>query len=135
MSSGHVLSLLLGYLAKQFWEDSKGLETSLVNAVQESGQVASDRCLRACAPDPPDCGTQIIWNHSFQFHLALHLLTFTCGGGLVILLWWCCARRSTQTSVITVSSDLSPSAAEQRRRLAQLQLAQVKARARKNESP
>ena len=131
-SLSHVLTAIVGYLARQVLHDQSAFEQSLSRALAEQTSAAGTQCAEACASNCGCCEAV----PSTHYHLKL---AFSIGGGLIsfflFVAWFC--RRSQKTRVsrksdLTLEEESSPDSLSQKRFRAQLQLAEVKARARRH---
>ena len=129
-SSGltHLISAAVGFLASQWSSDQQ----ALIRAVREAGQVAETRCLEG-ARQSFECPQNI--NNSYRADWKIYFsVTLLSVGGLFCLLCWVACRRATrqQTPALERDSDSSPDSLEGRKRLAHLQLAEIRARGRRH---
>lgn len=128
--SGHILTLALGFLGSQFF----GTGSSLQDTIQEATRLASERCIEGCRID---CNVVTEQHSHFEWHSAFNigLSLVSISGWLSFACWWLRRRKQTVTvSRIPESVDSSPSGVDDRRQLALLQLAEVRARGRRNGS-
>ena len=130
--SGHLLSLIFGYLAKQFLSDTVGLERRLQLAVADQIGESGERCAKACASSCGQCDLEPCEKvHSWKFTLSVSLLSISTLGWIFLLIWWwLCRGKSCGASGRGPGGFNQPESLDLRRHRAQLQLSEIRARAR-----
>lgn len=129
--SGHLLSLIFGYLAKQFLSDTVGLERRLQLAVADQIGESGERCAKACASSCGQCDLEPCEKvHNWKFTLSVSLLSISTLGWIFLLIWWWLCRGKSVVHRVEVPVDSSPESLDLRRHRAQLQLSEIRARAR-----
>ena len=123
----HLFSTLVGYIVSS-WNHS---DQPVISAIQEAGRTAEQRCL-AGVRDHLACPEVTVNQFSFEFKFAFGITLLSVSGSLVVC-WhrWCRARSSTAVFRDRVSDD-SPTSADERRRLAHRQLAEIRSRSRRD---
>ena len=122
---GHLVCTLVG-----IWlHSSFGPGTSQGEAVQKAADLAGEKCLKHCQVD---C-SQYTLDQNIKVQVSFGLTLFSVFGWfLVVLYHWCGGGRRSFAPITPASEDSSPSGAEERRSLALSQLAEVRARGRRD---
>lgn len=124
----HVISTILGYCLSSLTHSDQ----ALIHAVQEAGRTAEVRCLEG-VKDHLSCPTGPVYQTTFEVKCAFGFTLISVAGGLIIWCWFhCCRQRITTAVVLDRDSDNSPVSADERRKLAHRQLAEIRARARRD---
>lgn len=133
----HFISIAVGFFGGQFYPRESHLEYIIEKAISHAVDTTNLHCAEACAPkdcqvpEPSEPTIQLDWSWEWIFKLALWVI----GGFVPFICSICCLRRGVSLSrEVESPGDRSPQSLEDRRNLAQLQLAEVRAR-RRNGTP
>lgn len=122
---GHLVCTLLG-AGLHSWFGPQVDQDLLVRRV---ASVASDRCVEHCRVD---C-SQYIVEQQFHWRLSVGLTLFSITGWFIVVLYsWCGGRKPVSAPIVPRSEESSPSSLEDRKSLAHLQLAEVRARGQRH---
>ena len=133
----HIITLLGGFFIEHWWNGRSNWEQVIQSSIGRAGQQAATICARECTPkdiEAVECPP--VQTYSLHLGLSVTILLISCVGWIFVSCRWCLTRgRAVRKKEIEAEVDQSPSNIEDRRNLAQLQLAELRARSRRNGTP
>lgn len=133
----HIITLLGGFFIEHWWNGRSNWEQVIQSSIGQAGQQAASICARECTSkdiETFECPPP----QSFSLHLGLSLtfLLASCVGWIIIVWRGCWTREKSEVrKEPRIDRDQSPSNIEDLRNLAQLQLAELRVRSRRNGTP
>ncbi len=129
----HLISIAVGFFGGQFYPRESHLEYIIEKAISHAVDTTNLHCAEACAPkecqvpERSDPNVQFGWSWEWIFKLVLWVI----GACVPFICSICCLKRGIPLNQeIDSPVEDSPQSLEDRRNLAQLQLAEVRARRR-----